>query len=81
MQDQKAALAKLALLPPKLRTYLETDIAAVHVKCQEAKIEENDYTVLTYDDLEYELELAEKAIRAKIGFVENQVGSHVGCQS
>ena len=45
----------------------------MHARCQEAKIEENDYTVLTYDDLEYELELAEKAIRTKIAFVDNQV--------
>ena len=72
-QEQRAALDKLALLPPKLRVFLDTDIAAVHRKCQEAKIEENDYTVLTFDDLEYELELAERAIRTKIAFVENQV--------
>jgi hypothetical protein len=44
----------------------------VYDRCQEAKIEENDYTVLTYDDLEYELESAERGIRAKIAFVENQ---------
>lgn len=56
---------------------LETDITAVNAKCLEAKIEENDYTVLTLDDLQYELELAEKGIRAKIAFVENQVSSLV----
>ena len=44
--------------------------------CQEAKVEENDYTVLTIDDLEYELELAEAGIRKKIAFVENQVSGH-----
>lgn len=37
-------------------------------------MEENDYTVLTFDDLEYELGLAEGNIRKKIAFVENQVG-------
>lgn len=37
-------------------------------------MEENDYTVLTWDDLEFELELAEAGIRKKIAFVENQVG-------
>jgi len=37
-------------------------------------VEENDYTVLTFDDLEYELGLAEGNIRKKIAFVENQVG-------
>ena len=39
----------------------------------EAKVEENDYTVLTYDDLEFELELVEGGIRKKVAFVENQV--------
>ena len=36
-------------------------------------MEENDYTVLTFDDLEHELELAEAEVRKKIAFVENQV--------
>ena len=38
-------------------------------------MEENDYTVLTWDDLEFELELAEAGIRKKIAFVENQVST------
>lgn len=36
-------------------------------------MEENDYTVLTFDDLEFELELTEGGIRKKIAFVDNQV--------
>lgn len=73
VQDQKTTLLKLAQIPAILRKTLQADILAVHDRCQEAKIEENDYTVLTYDDLEYELESAERGIRAKIAFVENQV--------
>lgn len=58
---------------PGLKAKLHNDIQAVDRSCQEAKVEENDYTVLTFDDLEYELELAEGNIRKKIAFVENQV--------
>jgi hypothetical protein len=58
---------------PGLQIRLNDDILAVDRSCQEAKVEENDYTVLTFDDLEYELGLAEGNIRKKIAFVENQV--------
>jgi hypothetical protein len=57
---------------------LLTDIVALNQACQEAKVEENDYTVLTWDDLEFELELAEAGIRKKIAFVENQVSTDEG---
>lgn len=66
-------LGKLAQVPPLLRRTLEGEISAINKRCQEAKIEENDYTVLTHDDLTYELELVERGIRAKISFVENQM--------
>ena len=56
-----------------LKAKLRDEISAVDRSCLEAKVEENDYTVLTFDDLEYELELAEANIRKKIAFVENQV--------
>lgn len=39
----------------------------------EAKVDENDYTVFTYEDLEFELEIAEEGLRKKITFVDNQV--------
>lgn len=72
---------KLSQIPPLLRKTLQGDVLAIHERCQEAKIEENDYTVLTYDDLEYELESAERGIKAKIAFVENQVGRFGSHQS
>jgi hypothetical protein len=58
---------------PQLRVHLNDKILVADRNCQEAKVEENDYTVLTFDDLEYELGLAEGNIRKKIAFVENQV--------
>jgi hypothetical protein len=54
---------------------LETDIASVNAACIEANVEENDYTVLTFDDLDYELGLAEAELRKKIAFVDNQVNT------
>ena len=74
-QDQNQTLQQLSELVPDLRAMLDGEIRAVNDACLEAKIEENDYTVLTYDDLQFELELAEAGIRKKIAFVENQVGS------
>jgi SMC interacting uncharacterized protein involved in chromosome segregation len=58
---------------PQLRVHLNNKILKADQRCQEAKVEENDYTVLTFDDLEYELGLAEGNIRKKIAFVDNQV--------
>jgi hypothetical protein len=39
----------------------------------EANIEENDHTVHSYDDLEYEYGLAKESVTKKLGFLENQV--------
>ena len=41
--------------------------------CEEANIEENDHTVHSYDDLEYEYGLAKESVTKKLGFLENQV--------
>ncbi|QSL66599.1 hypothetical protein MERGE_000981 [Pneumocystis wakefieldiae] len=44
-------------------------------ECKEAKIEENDYTNFSYDDLEYELDLASDLINKKLQFIENQIST------
>ncbi|PLW49023.1 hypothetical protein PCASD_05055 [Puccinia coronata f. sp. avenae] len=41
--------------------------------CLEANVEENDYTVYTADDLEFETEEVRKSAARKIAFVENQI--------
>lgn len=73
-QDQQAKLLKLMEVIPHLRGHLNGMISAIDQACQEAKVEENDYTGHSVDDLEYELELAEVGVKQKIAFVENQVG-------
>ena len=42
-------------------------------RCQEAKIEENDHTIYTYDDLEYAFNLAKASVDKKLDFIQNQV--------
>lgn len=42
-------------------------------KCTEANVEENDYTVYSYDELEYELGLAKQSVVKKLAFIDNQI--------
>ncbi|WWC68409.1 uncharacterized protein I206_102336 [Kwoniella pini CBS 10737] len=75
LSDQKQTLIKLSSTIPSLRSIFTTTILDLNNSCLEAKVEENDYTVLTYDDLEYELELAESGVKKKLAFVDNQMVS------
>ena len=49
----------------KIRSYAED--------CDEANCEENDYTVYSYEELEYEYGLAKENVAKKLSFLENQV--------
>ena len=42
-------------------------------ECHAANIEESDYTVYTYEDLEFEAGLVKEAIAKKKAFINNQV--------
>lgn len=50
---------------------LET-VEAAEAECVAAKVEENDYTVFSCQDLEFELELVVQSIAKKISFIDNQ---------
>jgi septal ring factor EnvC (AmiA/AmiB activator) len=50
-------------------------VSAAEAECQAANVEENDYTVFTCQDLEFELELVVQSIAKKIAFIDNQVHS------
>lgn len=41
--------------------------------CIDANVEENDYTIFSRQDLEFELELVQQAVAKKMLFIENQV--------
>ena len=49
------------------------DVVAAEVECKAANVEENDYTIFTSQDLQFELELVMHSIQKKITFIENQV--------
>ncbi|KAF8516840.1 actin cross-linking [Hysterangium stoloniferum] len=51
------------------------DLLSVEDECRAANVEENDYTVFTYQDLAFELELVVQAISKKITFIDNQIVS------
>lgn len=50
-------------------------VSAAEAECMAANVEENDYTVFTWQDLEFELELLIHSIAKKIAFIDNQIVS------
>lgn len=50
-------------------------IAAAEEECRSANVEENDYTVFTREDLEFEYALVTGAVAKKFKFIDNQVKS------
>ena len=58
-------------LPP-LSDYL-VSLASLSEKCEEANIDENDFTTYTYDELAYELDLVRNSVASKMGFLRNQM--------
>ncbi|KAI0022003.1 hypothetical protein F4780DRAFT_241196 [Xylariomycetidae sp. FL0641] len=72
VEDQLLHVRKLSDNLPPLDAYLEK-IEAVDAKCQEANIEENDFTTYAYDELSYELGLVKSSVQKKLAFLENQM--------
>ncbi|KAJ2906871.1 hypothetical protein MKZ38_010369 [Zalerion maritima] len=72
VEDQLMHVQRLHEKLPPLDAYL-TMIEAVDQKCQEANIEENDFTTYTYDELCYELGLVKTSVSKKLAFLENQM--------
>ncbi|KAH9820237.1 calponin homology domain-containing protein [Melampsora americana] len=52
-----------------------TQVRQAEQDCIDANVEENDHTIYTADDLEFETEEVRKAAARKIAFVENQIVS------
>jgi Ca2+-binding EF-hand superfamily protein len=72
VEDQLAHVKRLNENMVPMNQYLEK-IAVVDQKCEEANIEENDFTTYTYDELSYELGLVKSSVFKKLAFLENQV--------
>ncbi|KAL9126236.1 MAG: hypothetical protein Q9217_004682 [Psora testacea] len=70
--DQLSHVRRLHDNLPPLSDYLES-LASLSEKCDQANIEENDFTTYTYDELAYELDLVRSSVVSKMGFLENQM--------
>ncbi|TRM63830.1 calponin homology domain-containing protein [Schizophyllum amplum] len=51
------------------------EVRTAEADCAAANVEENDYTVFTTQDLEFELELLRQSVSKKIAFIDNQIVS------
>jgi hypothetical protein len=47
-------------------------VSILSQECLDANIEENDFTVISYEDLEYEIELLAGSLRKKLSFIDNR---------
>ncbi len=72
VDDQLSHVQRLSSSLSPLEAYLEV-IADLDAQCQEANIEENDFTTYTYDELLYELSLVKTSVSKKLTFLENQM--------
>ncbi|KAK4569839.1 alpha-actinin [Recurvomyces mirabilis] len=72
VEDQLSHASQISNNLPPLEQYLDI-IARLDNQCQEANIEENDFTTYTYDELAYELSLVKSSVQKKLAFLENQM--------
>lgn len=71
-QEQQEKIQHLQDRLPELQEAL-LELATAEDDCQAANVDENDYTVFTYQDLEFEHELLVQSLSKKIAFIDNQV--------
>ncbi|KAK4990531.1 alpha-actinin, partial [Elasticomyces elasticus] len=72
VEDQLSHTTRISESLAPLDQFL-TIIASLDQQCQEANIEENDFTTYTYDELAYELGLVRSSVQKKLAFLENQM--------
>ncbi|KAF2152961.1 alpha-actin-like proteinin [Myriangium duriaei CBS 260.36] len=72
VEDQLKHTQKISESLPPLDEYLGL-IEDLDTQCQQANIEENDFTTYTYDELSYELGLVRSSVHKKLAFLENQM--------
>lgn len=72
VEDQLKMTQRLSSHLQPLDQYLGA-IAQLDGQCEEANIEENDFTTYTYDELEYELGLVKSTVSKKLAFLDNQM--------
>ncbi|KAF5389247.1 hypothetical protein D9757_003426 [Collybiopsis confluens] len=76
LEVQQTSVQQIQTRLPQLAEALD-NVADIEAECDAANIEENDHTVFTCQDLQFELELLVQSISKKIAFIDNQVGGTV----
>ncbi|KAF8073885.1 actinin-like protein [Lyophyllum atratum] len=74
LESQQEQVQQIQTRLPALSDVLAS-VASAEVECSSANVEENDYTVFTCQDLEFELELLTQIVAKKIAFIDNQIVS------
>ncbi|KAI0789597.1 actinin-like protein [Abortiporus biennis] len=74
LEDQQEQVTQVQTRIPDLASSLSV-LAEIDQECRDANVDENDYTIFTYQDLEFELELVQQSITKKIKFIDNQIVS------
>ncbi|KDQ62617.1 hypothetical protein JAAARDRAFT_122659 [Jaapia argillacea MUCL 33604] len=74
LEEQQDDAKQLQTRIPLLSDALST-VASAETECLAANVEENDYTIFTCQDLEFELELVVQSVAKKIAFIDNQIVS------
>jgi len=74
LEEQQEQIRTVQSKLPELDGSL-SEVAQAEAACQSANVDENDYTVFTHQDLEFELGLVVQSITKKIKFIENQIVS------
>ncbi|KAF5369426.1 hypothetical protein D9758_002608 [Tetrapyrgos nigripes] len=74
LEVQQQLVEQIQTRLPALGDALQV-VANAEDQCSAANVEENDYTVFTTQDLEFELELLVQSIHKKFTFIDNQIVS------
>ncbi|KAG1748735.1 calponin homology domain-containing protein [Suillus lakei] len=74
LETQQDQVKEIQTRLPTLSEAL-TRVAKAEQDCVVANVEENDYTVFTCQDLEFELGLVTQSLAKKISFIDNQIVS------
>ena len=72
-EHQLAAVTRLHERVSRIASETLPQILRAEQDCESANVEESDFTVYTFEDLEFETRLVRDAVAKKKAFIENQV--------
>ncbi|RKP02066.1 hypothetical protein CXG81DRAFT_25295 [Caulochytrium protostelioides] len=75
LDEQRAGVQAMLSELTAIAERIEGPVAAVETTCVEAAIEDNAYTIYTVEDLRFELEAVQQAVRSKLVFIDSQAAA------